>query len=98
MIVRGVLRLQRFVEIHPDATGAVDRWLVLVRAQQWQTPADIKAFDARASVLKAGRVVFNISGNRYRLIAAIDYPRGIVLVIWIGKHDDYDRIDANTVS
>ncbi len=50
-----------------------------------------------ASILKGGRVVFNICGNRYRLVVKINYPAGIVFVRFIGTHAQYDAIDAETV-
>jgi mRNA interferase HigB len=54
----------------------------------------VKQSYATASIVSADRVVFNIKGNEYRLVAAIDYGRQIVFIRWIGKHRDYDRIDA----
>ena len=52
---------------------------------------------ASASVIGAERVVFNIKGNAYRLVAAVDYRRGIVFIKWIGTHKDYDNIDVRTI-
>jgi mRNA interferase HigB len=57
-----------------------------------------KAFGyGSASIVGAERVVFNIKGNDYRLVTAIDYRRGIVFIKWLGAHKDYDKIDARTV-
>ncbi len=66
-------------------------------AAQWAQPSDITAQFTTASVLKSGRVVFNIKGNDYRLVTAVAYRFGAVVVKFIGTHAEYDRIDANTV-
>jgi mRNA interferase HigB len=79
------------------ARAQYDAWLALARASRWQTPQDIKAAHAKASILKGGRVVFNIKGNDYRLIALVDYQTGVVAIRFFGSHAEYDEIDAETV-
>jgi mRNA-degrading endonuclease HigB of HigAB toxin-antitoxin module len=64
---------------------------------QWRTPEDVKASYPKASILKGGRVVFNIKGNDYRLVARIQYQAGVLAVRFFGTHAEYDRIDAETV-
>ena len=66
-------------------------------AAEWKRPSDIAAQFTTASVLKSCRVVFNIKGNEYRLVAAVAYRFGAVYVKFVGTHREYDRIDANTV-
>ena len=63
----------------------------------WTQPAEIKAQYRSASVLKNRRVVFNIKGNDYRLIVAIAYRLQIVYVKFVGTHQEYDAVDAETV-
>ena len=63
----------------------------------WATPADIKAQYGDASILKGGRVVFNICGNKYRLVVKINYPYRVVYLRFVGTHVEYDRIDVETV-
>lgn len=63
----------------------------------WSSPAEVKADFGSASVLKNGRVVFNIAGNKYRLVVWINFPYRVVYVRFIGTHAQYDRIDAQTV-
>jgi mRNA interferase HigB len=63
----------------------------------WQTPQDIKAQFRSASILKNNRVVFNIGGNKYRLVVAIDYTRQTIFVRFIGTHKQYDKIDAEVI-
>ena len=63
----------------------------------WAAPSDVKAAARSASVLKDGRVVFNIAGNKYRLVVWINYPYRVVYVRFIGTHAQYDEIDAQTI-
>lgn len=64
---------------------------------RWRNPEDVKASYPKASILKAGRVVFNIKGNDYQLVAALQYRAGAVAIRIFGTHGEYDRIDAETV-
>jgi mRNA interferase HigB len=72
-------------------------WLYLVTRAEWRTPDDVKAAYPKASILKASRVVFNIKGNDYRLIARLQYQAGIVAIRFFGTHAEYDDTDAETV-
>ena len=58
---------------------------------------DVKGSHPRASILKGGRVVFNIKGNDYRLVAALQYRAAVVVIRFFGSHAEYDRIDAERV-
>jgi mRNA interferase HigB len=77
--------------------AALDAWFHEARRVRWRNSAEVKQRYATASIGSADRVVFNIKGNDYRLVAAIDYGRQIVFIKWIGTHADYDRIDARMV-
>jgi mRNA interferase HigB len=72
-------------------------WLDIVTRANWRTPEDVKASYPKASILKAGRVVFNIKGNDYRLVAAVQYRAGLIAIRFFGRQAEYDRIDAETV-
>ncbi|WP_295439073.1 type II toxin-antitoxin system HigB family toxin [uncultured Thiodictyon sp.] len=63
----------------------------------WATPAEVKADLRNASILKDGRAVFNLAGNKYRLVVWINYPYRVVYVRFIGTHAQYDAIDAQTI-
>lgn len=89
--------LREFWEQYPDAEQPLRAWADEVRAASWRTPADIKARFASASILKSRRVVFNIKGNDYRLVAAVAYQFQAVYVKFVGTHAEYDRIDADNV-
>lgn len=95
--------LTRFVQKlagHKDqraVKAALDAWFYEVKQAGWKNSAELKERYANASIVGAERVVFNIKGNDYRLVTAIDYRRGIVFIKWIGAHKDYDKIDVRTV-
>lgn len=64
---------------------------------RWSSTADIRRSYATASIISADRVVFNIKGNDYRLVVAVDFEKSIVWIKWIGTHRDYDKIDVREV-
>jgi mRNA interferase HigB len=77
--------------------AALDAWFQEVERAEWCHPADVKTSYATASILSNERIVFNIKGNDYRLVTAVDYRRHTVFIKWIGSHAAYDQIDARTV-
>jgi mRNA interferase HigB len=89
--------LRFFWEQHPDARQALQSWYRDTKRATWTTPADIRTVYRNASVVGNKRVVFNIRGNQYRLVVAINYAHGIVYIRFIGSHQDYDKIDAATI-
>lgn len=82
----------------PAVKAAVDAWFDEVRRADWKSTADVKRSYATASIVTAERIVFNIKGNAYRLVVAVDFEKGIVWIKWIGSHTDYDRIDVTEVA
>ena len=80
-----------------DAKSPIEAWYYEVKHAQWESPADVKTQYRSASILKNNRVVFNIAGNKYRLIVRINYNSKTVFVRFIGTHEAYDKIDAEVV-
>jgi mRNA interferase HigB len=74
-----------------------EAWLAIAEAADWVTPEDVKRSHPKASILKAGRVVFNIKANDFRLVALVQYQAGVLTIRFFGTHDEYDKIDAETV-
>jgi mRNA interferase HigB len=72
-------------------------WLTIAKSANWKQPADVKLSHPKASILKAGRAVFNIKANSFRLICQINYLAGTVEIRFFGTHGEYDQIDAETV-
>jgi len=81
----------------PALKAALDAWFEEVRRARWKSTAEIKRHYATASIITAERIVFNIKGNSYRLVVAVDFDKSIVWIKWIGSHRDYDRIDVTEV-
>jgi mRNA interferase HigB len=79
------------------ARSQYNAWLDIVARAEWSNPKDVKASYPKASILKAGRVVFNIKGNDYRLIARVQYQAGVLAIRFFGTHAEYDKIEAETI-
>ena len=95
-----VAALKRFVEGNPSYADARDptmAWYRQVKSADWATAADIKRDLGTASILKDGRAVFNIAGNKYRIVVWINYPYRVVYIRFVGTHRQYDRIDPQTI-
>ena len=91
--------LKAFLESDPacaDARQPVMAWYRQVRVADWATLAGVKRTIGSASILKDGRAVFNIAGNKYRIVVWINTPYRVVYIRFIGTHRRYDRIDAQT--
>jgi len=79
------------------ARSQYQAWLDIVGHARWSNPEEVKASYPKASILKASRVVFNIKGNDYRWVAALQYRAGALAIRFFGTHNEYNRIDAETV-
>jgi mRNA interferase HigB len=103
MIIIGTDVVENYLADHAGHKGIkvarsqYEAWLDIVTAAVWRNPEDVKASYPKASILKAGRVVFNIKGNDYRLVTRVQYQAGVVAVRFFGTHAEYDNIDAETV-
>jgi len=78
----------------PAVQTALNAWYAEAHKARWANSAELKQQYASASLVSGDRVVFNIKGNDYRLIVAIDYRKSLIWIKWIGTHQDYDKIDA----
>ena len=90
-------RLREFWEKHTDAQQALQAWYADVKQADWQTPADIKNVYRNVSIVANNRAIFNIKGNKYRLVVVVQYQYGIVYIRFVGTHQEYDKIDAATI-
>ncbi len=84
--------LRTYWETERGAEQPLRSWFAIAAKGDWASPADVKAVYGNASFVGADRVVFNIGGNRYRLIVRFDYARRIGFVRFVGTHREYDRI------
>lgn len=97
MRILALKTLRLFWEQHPDARQALQAWYRDAKRATWNTPADIRNVYRSASMVGNNRVVFNIRGNQYRLVVAINYTSGILYIRFIGTHHDYDQVDVATI-
>jgi mRNA interferase HigB len=97
MRVIAISTLKRFWEHHPDAEQPLKAWYDEAKHAAWLAPQDIRRHYSTASFVGRNRVVFNIKGNKYRLIVAVAYAFQAVYIKFLGTHAEYDRIDAATV-
>ncbi len=89
--------LKDFWEREPAAKATFEAWHAEANAAEWTSPADVKAHFGSASILKDGRAVFKIGGNKYRLVVWNNYDFFTVYVRFVGTHEEYDEIDAQTI-
>ena len=82
---------------HQDAKGPLEAWYDEAKHAQWASPADIKTKYRSASILKHNKIVFNIAGNKYRLVVRINYDSKTVFIRFIGTHREYNKIDAEVI-
>ena len=99
MRIIALSKLKNFWETpaYIDAKEPLLAWHRFVLNADWASPADIKADLRSASILRDGRAIFNIAGNKYRLVVWINYPYRIVYIRFVGTHAQYDAIDPQTL-
>ena len=83
--------LHEFAKEHADVRAALAAWVDEIERAAWTTPNDVKVRFPNASFLSDNRIVFNIKGNNYRLLVQVYYERGIVRVLQVGTHAEYDK-------
>lgn len=92
--------LKRFLDrssAYADAREPIMAWYRQVRAADWSSPANVKAAIGNASILRDSRVVFNIAGNKYRIVVWINYPYRVMYIRFVGTHAQYDAFNARTI-
>ncbi|MBV6513491.1 MAG: hypothetical protein FMNOHCHN_03026 [Ignavibacteriaceae bacterium] len=89
--------INKFIKKYANSKNPLNSWAIKTQAANWKNPSDIQQTFANVSILKNKRVVFNIGGNNYRLIAVAELTEGNVHIRWIGTHEQYNDIDAETI-
>ena len=98
MNVVALRTLKEFWGKHPQAEGPLREWYAIASRATWITPQDVKhQFGAKVDFVANNRAIFDIGGNKYRLITFIAYKFGHMYVKFVGTHAEYDKIDAETV-
>ena len=80
-----------------DSKGPLSSWYFEVKHGDWSSPAEVKLKYRSASILKDNRIVFNIAGNKYRLVVRVNYESKTIFIRFVGTHRDYDKIDAEVI-
>lgn len=89
--------LRKFWEKYPDSEQYLKTWFDTTMNSNWMSPNDIKNSYANASILRNGRIVFNIKGNSYRLIVKFNFEKQLAFIRFIGTHTEYNKINANNI-
>ena len=89
--------LREFWEKYPESEQYLKTWFDTAMNTEWKNPNEVKLTYATASILKDSRIVFNIKGNTFRLIAKFNFEKKWIFIRFIGTHVEYDKIDANTI-
>jgi len=97
IIARRILRDFWEKPAYRDAEQPLKAWFKLAEEADWTKPSEIKEALGSASIVGDNRVVFNIAGNKYRLVAKINYPYRVLYIRFIGTHRQYDEIDVTTI-
>src|SRR5437764_15489621 len=97
VIARRTLRTFWEKPAHRDAEQPLKAWFREAARADWANPSDVKAAYRNASIVANDRIMFNIAGNKYRLVVRVNYPYRVVYIRFIGTHRQYDRIDVTEV-
>ena len=97
MRIIAVNTIRQYWEKYPNTEQSLKAWIQEVEYSEWKTPQALKVKYRNASIISGKRVVFNINGNKFRLIVDIEYRLKIVFVVWFGSHAEYDLIDSKTI-
>ena len=89
--------LREFWEKYPDTEQYLKTWYDTAINADWRTPADVKQTYSTASILKNNRVIFNIKGNSYRIVAKFNFEKQWIFIRFVGTHSEYNKIDSNSI-
>ena len=89
--------LRAYARRMPDSAKALGAWYEVAKAATWRNAAEVKLTYGSASIINAERIVFNIAGNKHRLIVAADFRRSIFFIKFIKTHAEYDQVDVATI-
>lgn len=89
--------LRKFWEKHSNSEQHLKTWYNTAMNSDWETPNDVKQTYSNASILKESRMVFNIKGNDYRLVVKFNFEKQWIFIRFIGTHNEYDKINIETV-
>jgi mRNA interferase HigB len=97
MKVMATRTINAYRECYPEADGALKTWVAIMEGNEFKHFPELKNKFGPADFVQPDRVIFNIKGNHFRLITAVDFERQVVFVKWFGRHKDYDKINPSEV-
>jgi len=97
MRIIAVSTIKRYFKTKPETEQGLKSWVDELKKAEWKNSAELKRQYRNASVIDSKRIVFNICGNKFRLIVDIEYRLKIVFVVWLGTHKEYDKIDVKKI-
>ena len=97
MRIIAIKTLKDFWQKHNDAEQPLKAWYSEAKSSSWKSPGEIKKLYRTASILKNGRIVFNIKGNDYRLVVKINYHFKVIYIRFVGTHKEYDKINSEEI-
>jgi len=97
MIIVDKTLIDNFTHKHIETTNALQAWVNVVERVVWASHNDLKATFPSADYVGAKRYIFNIKGNRYRLVAVVIFSDGKLWLRFVGTHKEYDKIDCKTI-
>ena len=89
--------IKNFIEAHPSARKPMSIWIDLIRAGRWENPVQVKEMFGSADIVPNGRMVFDIGGNKFRIVCLMGFMSKTVFVRFVGTHKEYDKIDATSI-
>lgn len=97
MIIANKILLDDFIQSHVQALKPLNKWLALVAEAEWKSHAELKRQFPSADYVKNGRYVFNIGGNKFRIVTVVVFVGGVMNIRFVGTHAEYDKIDCTTI-
>lgn len=97
MRVIAINTLREYWEKHPEAMLPLSEWYVKVRQAEWESFNDMRKDFNSVDYVGNQHYVFNIKGNRIRLVVAVKFTPKLVYIRFVGSHSEYDKIDVSTI-
>jgi len=97
MRIIAVNTLRQYWMKYPECEQVLKSWIQEAESANWHSPNELKTQFRSASIITGKRIVFNINGNKYRLIVDIEFRLKIIFIVWFGSHKEYDLIDSKNI-
>ena len=89
--------IEKYCALYKEASSQLKAWFYEVKNAQWENPLEVKVKYRSASIIGGNRVVFNIKGNKYRLVIKVNYQMKVVYIKFFGTHSEYSKINVEEI-